>query len=221
MRLLLPLLLVVFLIPVASGKVVSGTLTGVVTVKAAKKPKRPSRYYLGPYRSARTRKTDRKTGPQDVVVYLEGLEAGRTTSTASPLPVMSQKGEAFVPRVLPVLAGTTVDFPNLDDFYHNVFSVMAGDRFDLGRYAKGKTARETFSRPGVVVVRCEIHAGMKAFILVLETPTFAVPADDGTFSFADIPPGRYTLKAWHPSHGERSRKVVVPESGTAEADFSF
>ncbi len=198
----------------------SGTIAGTVTVKATKKAKRPARYYLGPYRSARTRDAH-GASQQDVVVYLEGLAAGRTVSTASSPPVMSQKNEAFVPRVLPVLAGTTVEFPNLDDFYHNVFSVMAGDRFDLGRYAKGKTPRETFSTPGVIVVRCEIHAGMKAFIRVLETPYFTVPADDGAYSFTDIPPGQYTLKAWHPSQGEQSRDIVVPESGMAKADFSF
>lgn len=70
-------------------------------------------------------------------------------------------------------------------------------------------------------MRCEIHAGMKAFIRFLEMPYFTVPADNGAYSLTDIPPRQYTLKAWHPSQVEQSRDIVLPESGTAKADFSF
>jgi plastocyanin len=194
---------------------------GKVTVQKARKAKRPARYYLGPYRSARGTKSQEKSGPQDVVVYLEGAGVGKVSPSSVPAAVIRQKDETFIPHVVPVLAGTTVEFPNEDGFYHNVFSVMSGDRFDLGRYAKGETARQTFDRPGVVVVRCEIHAGMKAFIMVMKTSYFTVPDAEGTFSLPDLPAGTYTLKAWHPTQGEQVRPVSVPESGTVEIDISF
>src|SRR4029453_10455122 len=101
------------------------------------------------------------------------------------------KDEAFVPHVLPVLAGSTVEFPNEDDFYHNVFSVVAGDRFDLGRYAHGKSASQTLTKPGAVIVRCEIHSNMKAFILVLSNPFFAVPDPEGRLDIGNVPAGSY------------------------------
>src|SRR5439155_22824285 len=103
----------------------------------------------------------------------------------------------------------------------NVFSVVSGDRFDLGRYAKGKSAHQTLNKPGVVVVRCEIHSGMKAFILVVPNPFFAVPNADGAFSIPDIPEGTYTVKAWHPDYGYQERRVSVPASGSASASFAF
>ncbi len=199
----------------------AGTITGKVTVKQERKSKRPRRYHLGPYRSGRGTEVRRKTGPEDVVVYLEGVQGDSALSPSAPPPVMNQKNETFIPYVLPVRTGTTVEFPNADDFYHNVFSVMAGDRFDLGRYAKGGTARQTFTRPGVVVVRCEIHAGMKAFVLVLGTSCFTVPDREGSFALPELPAGTYTLKAWHPTQGEQSRPVRVPASGTVAVDISF
>ena len=114
-----------------------------------------------------------------------------------------------------------MEFPNEDDFYHNVFSVVAGDRFDLGRYSKGKSARQTLTKPGVVVVRCEIHTGMKAYILVVPNPYFAVPGSDGAFTIRDVPAGTYTLKAWHPDFGYQERSVTVPDSGSVTVGFAY
>jgi hypothetical protein len=136
-------------------------------------------------------------------------------------PQMVQKNEAFVPHVLAVLAGSTVEFPNEDDFYHNVFSVVAGDRFDLGRYAQGRTARQTLTKPGEVIVRCEIHSDMKAYILVLPNPFFTVPEADGRFEIRDVPPGSYSVKAWHPTLGEQTRTLTVPASGAVSVGFDF
>ncbi len=85
---------------------------------------------------------------------------------------MAQHGQQFIPRVLPVLVGTTVEFPNQDNFYHNVFSVAGGERFDLGRFGQGGSASQTFTGPAVVVIHCEMHADMKAYVLVLDNPFF-------------------------------------------------
>ena len=205
----------VALMPVPLG---AGTVSGTVLTKPTARQKVPPRYYLGPYRAGRGPSAVEEGGPQDVVVFVEGVKGG-----APPVchPQLVQKNERFIPHVLPVQIGSTVDFPNEDDFYHNVFSVVSGDRFDLGRYAKGKSAHQTLNKPGVVVVRCEIHSGMKAFILVVPNPFFAVPNADGAFSIPDIPEGTYTVKAWHPDYGYQERRVSVPASGSASASFAF
>ena len=196
----------------------AGVVQGEVTVQATEKRKAPRRYYMGPYRSGRHAMKAVSDGPQNVVVYVAGATGSKKRDEPA---VMQQKNETFVPHVLPVQVGTSVGFPNEDDFYHNVFSVMSGDRFDLGRYAQGETTYQTFEKPGVVVVRCEIHPGMKAYILVLETPFFVVPDETGEYELKDVPPGNYTLVAWHPEYGETRRPVTVPETGVVEADFSF
>ena len=197
----------------------AGIVSGTVKTKAIKKLKQPPRYYLGSYRASRRQTLMEDGGPTDVVVFLEDVKGD--FKTPDQLPRMEQIRETFKPHVLPVLAGTTVEFPNEDGFYHNVFSVVSGDRFDLGRYAKGKSARQTFSKPAVVVVRCEIHPGMKAFILVLENPYFAVPDTSGKFEIPSVPAGTYTIKAWHPVHGEQSGSVAVRDSGLVRMDFVF
>jgi hypothetical protein len=198
---------------------VAGTVTGTVLTKPAARQKAPPRYYLGPYRAGRGPSVVEEGGPQDVVVFVDGVKG--TYPAPARHPQLVQKDERFVPHVLAVQLGATVEFPNEDDFYHNVFSVVSGDRFDLGRYAKGKSARQTLTKPGIVVVRCEIHSGMKAYILVVANPYFAVPGGDGAFSIPDVPAGTYTVKAWHPDFGYQERSVSVPASGSASVNFAF
>jgi hypothetical protein len=198
---------------------VAGTVTGTVLTKPAARQKAPPRYYLGPYRAGRGPSVVEEGGPQDVVVFVDGVKG--TYPAPARHPQLVQKDERFVPHVLAVQLGATVEFPNEDDFYHNVFSVVSGDRFDLGRYAKGKSARQTLTKPGIVVVRCEIHSGMKAYILVVANPYFAVPGGDGAFSIPDVPAGTYTVKAWHPDFGYQERSVSVPASGSAGVNFAF
>ena len=198
---------------------VAGTVTGTVLTKPAARQKAPPRYYLGPYRAGRGPSVVEEGGPQDVVVFVDGVKG--TYPAPARHPQLVQKDERFVPHVLAVQLGATVEFPNEDDFYHNVFSVVSGDRFDLGRYAKGKSARQTLTKPGIVVVRCEIHSGMKAYILVVANPYFAVPGGDGAFSIPDVPAGTYTVKAWHPDFGYQERSMSVPASGSASVNFAF
>ena len=197
----------------------AGAVTGIVLTQSKVKHRAPPRYYMGPRRSARGPQVYEEGGPLDVVVYVDGVKGDFPAPARR--PQMVQKNEAFVPHVLAVLAGSTVEFPNEDDFYHNVFSVVAGDRFDLGRYAQGRTAQQTLSKPGEVIVRCEIHSDMKAYILVLPNPFFAVPDADGRFEIRDVPPGSYSVKAWHPTLGEQTRTLTVPASGAVNVSFDF
>lgn len=214
-----PLALILAAFTSAPITVVAGTVTGTVLTKPTARQKVPPRYYLGPYRSGRGPSVVEEGGPPDVVVFVEGVKG--TFPAPTRRPQLVQKDERFNPHVLAVQTGSTVEFPNQDDFYHNVFSVVSGDRFDLGRYAKGKSARQTLTKPGVVVVRCEIHSGMKAYILVVPSPFFAVPGTDGAFSIPDVPEGTYVVKAWHPDFGYQERTVSVPASGSAAVSFAF
>jgi hypothetical protein len=125
-----------------------------------------------------------------------------------------------VPYVLAITVGTTVDFPNHDRTYHNVFSLSRPRRFDLGRYPQGESKSLRFDRPGVVRVFCDIHSHMSAFILVFAHRFFATTDAEGRFRLDDVPPGAYTLVAWNDGQVRDSRLVRVPEGeGVVEQDF--
>jgi plastocyanin len=142
------------------------------------------------------------------VVFLESAPHGafeREESRAR----MDQRGEAFVPHVLAVTVGTTVDFPNSDPVFHNVFSLSKTRPFDLGRYPAGKSKSVKFERPGIVQVFCEIHSHMSAYILVFAHRYFDVTAEDGRFALAEVPPGTYTVSVWYEGAVRASRTVAV------------
>jgi plastocyanin len=155
------------------------------------------------------------------VVYLESAPALAFPDPEPQRATMDQRNETFVPHVLAITVGTTVDFPNSDNTYHNVFSLRA-PRFDLGRYAAGRSKSVRFDRPGIVRVFCEIHSHMSAFILVFNHRYFAVTGADGRYQIGRVPAGRYTLVAWNEGAIRESRPVVIPEDGGAvEADFAL
>ena len=133
---------------------------------------------------------------------------------------MDQRHEAFVPYVLAVTVGTTVDFTNSDRTYHNVFSLSKPRRFDLGRYATGQSKSVRFDRPGVVRVFCEIHSHMNAFILVFAHRHFALTNAQGEYRIDGVPPGTYTVSVWHPGVAIKSESVRIPEQG-GEVELSF
>lgn len=132
---------------------------------------------------------------------------------------IAQRGESFVPRVAAITRGSIVDFPNLDSYFHNVFSLSRGASFDLGRYPKGQSRSRTFTRPGLVKVYCHLHSEMSATIVVFDHPFYTVPSTDGSFVLADVPPGQYRLGAWHERIGENIAAIDVKPGGTARATF--
>ena len=143
----------------------------------------------------------------NVVLYLSATTPPRgRAQPGAPAPAMRQHGERFVPHVLPVLAGTSVEFPNDDALYHNVFSLSRARAFDLGRYPKGSSKSVVFNTPGVVQVFCHIHADMSGTILVLDNPFFVTPDANGRYTLEGVPPGDYQLVAWH----ERIRPLSIP-----------
>jgi len=128
---------------------------------------------------------------------------------------------AFVPRVLPIMVKESVDFPNRDPFYHNVFSYSAPKRFDLGRYSEGGNGTVTFPNPGEVRVFCDIHSDMNAVILVLANRFFTQPDAAGRFEIADVPPGRHRLTVWHPDIPGKTIDVDVPAESACEVEISL
>jgi plastocyanin len=110
--------------------------------------------------------------------------------------VLDQRNLAFVPRVLAVRVGTTVDFPNSDRVFHNVFSFRDGKRFDLGLYPAGMLRRVTFDRPGVSRIYCNIHPNMAAYVVAVDSPYYAVSDDSGGFTITGVPAGTHRFQAW-------------------------
>ena len=160
--------------------------------------------------------TDRRRS----VVYLEIAPRPAFDQRDESRPRIDQRNEAFVPHVLAIMAGTTVDFPNNDKTYHNVFSLSSTKAFDLGRYAAGHSKSVRFDRPGIVRVFCDIHSHMSAFILVFAHRYFAVTDDEGRFRLENVPPGTYNLMAWNETAPTESRRIVLPDSGgEVEANF--
>src|SRR5262245_39539044 len=162
--------------------------------------------------------------PTDAVISIQRIPAAADSALAArreEVPKLAQKDQSFVPRVLAIPVGASVDFPNLDPIFHNVFSVSPVKRFDLGKYPRGQSRRVTFGKAGLVQVYCDIHANMAAFILVLPNPAFVRPDDQGAFALPDLPAGTYTLKVWHPDLPEMSRAVAVPAQGDVALDLSY
>src|SRR6478736_2856671 len=135
------------------------------------------------------------TSPPIGVVYLEG-----TFPKPANLPTrqITQKDLTFIPALLPIRVGTKVEFPNLDDTYHNIFSFSPAKRFDLGRYRPDERPipSQNFDVPGLVTLRCDIHEHMRGLILVLNTPYFVITDPEGRYRLTGLPAGRFTLKAW-------------------------
>ena len=134
--------------------------------------------------------------------------------------VVVQKDKRFVPSFLAVSRGTTLEFPNWDDFDHNVFSrSKAAPAFDLDRYPKGESKSRMFDKVGVVQVFCNIHPQMRAIIVVTPNAFFARADADGVFTITGVPPGTYEIVAWHDRCGEKRQPVEVAATGPAEVSL--
>ena len=154
------------------------------------------------------------------VVYLEKGPAAALESREPVRAQMDQRNETFLPHVLAIDAGTLVDFPNNDTTYHNVFSLSKTRKFDLGRYARGKSKSIRFERPGVVRIFCDIHSHMSAFVLVFSHPYYAKAEADGRYRIDNVPPGTYTVSAWHEGDVAETKTVTVPPQG-GDVDLDF
>jgi len=195
------LLVVVLMLAVSPGLAAAGKISGTVKVNGLRTP-------------------------ANVLVYLsEAPPASGDLSGAK--FVIDQRNLEFIPHVLPVLVGAAVEFPNNDKVEHNVFSLSRTKQFNLGSYKAGESKTVVFDKPGIVELRCDVHAEMAAFILVLKNPYFALTDEKGRFEIPDasalsrigltgtenLPPGKYLVKTWHEKLKTQSEAVVVPENG--------
>jgi len=193
----------------------SGCIAGFVTGRVERPPSQPAeavqinRYRGRDAAAPKPAMPNCSCEPQKfAVIYLTGDSLPPAIPVATH-PSMAQKDMMFQPSVLAVTVGSSVEFPNLDPFFHNVFSYSKTKKFDLGRYAVGKSKSITFDKPGIVKIFCEIHNSMRAYLHVLETPYFAVSDDRGVFTIADVRPGDYTLHVWQENQADLEQLITV------------
>ncbi len=155
-----------------------------------------------------------KADKKGVVVYLEKVPG--TPPTPKDHAVIRQREKQFDPPLTIVVKGTTIDFPNEDKIFHNVFSVSRPARFDLGLYKSGSAKSVEMKRAGTVDVYCNIHPEMIAKVKVLENAYYTITGRDGTFSIENVPAGEYPIVAWLPTGDEAKGTVIVKPGETAQ-----
>jgi plastocyanin len=194
----------------------TGAIVGHIRLTSRVRAPLPANAY--PSRSIGKHEAPAASEVRNVVVYL------KDPPFRGALPVsrveLHQENETFIPHVLAITRGSTVDFPNDDPFFHNVFSLSSAASFNLGRYPRGKSRPQTFTRAGLVKVFCDIHSHMSASILVLDHPYFAIPNTEGNYEIRNVPAGQYTIVGWHERVGERSASVRVDAGKPVTVDLT-
>jgi plastocyanin len=153
------------------------------------------------------------------IVFIDQDVTNAPSVKPKTLQVITQRDACFHPHVLPLPVGTTVEWPNHDDIYHNVFSMSEPNSFDLGLYKDPIIKSNKFDHPGRVDVFCSIHTKMSCIILVLRNPYFASVDKAGKYRIENVPAGTYKIRAWHERVPAKSEDVVVPETGEVHMDF--
>jgi plastocyanin len=193
-----------------------GRITGIVHLVALNgTPLRSGAY---PSRQI-NRKTPDAAEISNVVVFVK--DAPLDTDVSATRASISQRDESFVPRVTAITRGSTVEFPNFDPYFHNVFSLSRAGTFDLGRFRKGEKRERTFAHAGVIKVYCHIHSEMSATIMVFDHRLYTMPAHDGGFAIDAVLPGTYQLSAWHERIGETTQAIKVIAGEEATVEFSL
>jgi len=199
----------------AIGGGATGRLHGTVRLTVA-----------GSTASAATAYARRSVGPrvkalpeaQNVVVSFLNVPSPHGSPSRAEI---TQQGEQFVPHVIAIETGTTVDFPNLDPYFHNVFALSRPGTFDLGRYPTRDSRSRVFDKVGIVKVYCHLHSQMSALIRVFDHSWFTIPDTRGEFAIDDVPAGVHTLVVWHERIGERQEEVSIRPGGTTEVSFTL
>ncbi len=159
---------------------------------------------------------------ENIAVYVDSI-SGKDFPAPAQHAVMDQKSLKFVPHVMAVLKGTTVDFLNSDNVGHNVFWPSIGGNkkltHNLGTWPQGVKKSFTFNDLGAVPLLCNVHPEMSGYIVVVPTPYFAVTGKDGSYEIKGVPPGTYTIKTWS-EEGKPSTQTVTVTGGTATADLT-
>jgi plastocyanin len=192
----------------------TATVRGRVTIDIPPASRRPSSAY--PSRAVAQAQLAPPSEVENVVVYLKDAPAG---AVAPRRAAIRQRGETFLPRVVAVPIGSTVDFPNDDPIFHNVFSLSRARTFNLGRFPRGESRAVRFDKTGIVKVFCDIHSHMAATVIVFNHPWFTAPAADGGFELDNLPAGSLQVTAWHERLGETTLRVRTDPGRTSSVEF--
>jgi len=160
-------------------------------------------------------------GPGGAVLWLKRAEGATPRPTPSRNKVMNQQNKTFVPRVLPVTLGSTVDFRNKDEIFHNVFSLSRPNQFDAGLYKGGQGYTKTFNSAGPVQILCNIHSSMIGYVVVVDSPWYGQADEAGNFQIRGVPPGEYVLEAWHESATNVTKSKVTIGPGGARVSVKI
>lgn len=178
--------------------------------------------YRSRYGLKKETKQDEKTNPfDDIIVYLSPIDEKPELQPILPKPQLNQKNQTFVPRVLAITKGTTVEIINEDKIYHNVFSYSRIQSFNIGKRPTGVVYDQTFDNSGAIQVFCNIHPNMSSYVLVLETPYFVKPDDEGYYVFNNIPSGKYWLEIFHPEFGTEKRQITIKNGTPQSVDITL
>lgn len=157
---------------------------------------------------------------KDTVVYIEKVEGNFLPQEEH--AIMDQKELVFIPHVLAVLKGTTVDFLNSDDVRHNVFTPDdVADKMNLGTWPTGEVKPYTFNKLGSAAMLCNVHPEMEAYVVVLQNPYFAKTDKDGNYEIINVPPGEYTLKVWNKKYKAKGKEIKIKNGETITVDFKL
>lgn len=158
----------------------------------------------------------------NAVIYIDTIPGMKFKPPKEPVQ-MDQRNLTFIPHVLPVLAGTEVEFLNNDDVLHNVYTTNeCAEKFNLGTWPKGEIRSYKFKKPGCnAVMLCNLHPEMEAFVVILKTPYFARSAKDGSYTIKDVPAGKHTILIWHERLKGDSVTIEVPEKGEVIVNFDI
>ena len=198
------------------------TIRGVVTfagpVENKKLPVTIDQYVCGKEKDAEDLVVGRERGVRNAVVWLQSPPPGANRRDGPPAKVeLDQRGCVFVPRVVIVPAGGTVEFLNSDRLLHNLHSVARENPSFNRTQPRGRTIPITFPRPEIIRVNCDLHSWMRAWVVVADHPFYALTNEAGEFTLADVPPGKYTLQIWQETLGTTTREVVVSGQETRVA----
>jgi len=203
----------------------TGTLSGYISMPQIKKEKRTfrGRMYrnrLSAKKHVATKSSTLKSPYLDVIIIMKSITSKVEAEPMQGVKII-QKDADFIPRVLPVTRNTVVEFINFDNFYHNVFSVTPGAKFNIGRRPKGTVVKHKIERPGEIKLFCDIHTQMNAVILSLDTPYFSRVQPDGTFKLANIPEGDYLVEVYHPDLPNIEEYITVSAGKIFEKNFTL
>lgn len=194
----------------------AGTVEGTITLPAPE----PESHGASLYGKYKTQSTEHAMEPAKGQGVLCLMPRNPAPFVSRPIPVMDQIGKRFVPRVIPVQVGGQVRFLNSDKLFHNVFSLSPAKKFDLGRNPQGHARTLTFAQAGIVQVFCDIHPHMVGFVVVVESPYYAVLGADGAYRIPEVPAGDYTVQAWSEGMPRLTAvgEVTVSSAGATQFD---